>query len=126
MRESADAWARHAHAANGFGDGAIIDTVPPAQPSSHEMHHAARSHRSWALGKIIIAAIHAIAHRARARHRQRRQARAIRNAFRQLDDRSLRDLGLDRNEIGSLAAEVTGEAAGARVLALRIPDGFPK
>jgi len=76
----ADAWARHALAANGFGegagfgDGAIID-APSAPPTSYELYRDARAHRSFTLGEIIIATIQAVAdfsRRARARHRQRR------------------------------------------------------
>ena len=75
-----EAWARHALAANGFGegagfgDGAIID-APSAPPTSYELYRDARAHRSFTLGEIIIATIQAVAdfsRRARARHRQRR------------------------------------------------------
>jgi uncharacterized protein YjiS (DUF1127 family) len=122
----ADAWARHALAANGFGegagfgDGAIID-APSAPSTSYEPYRDARAHRSFTLGEIIIAAIQAagaIARRAYARHRQRWQARTIYDALRQLDDHTLRDLGFDRSEIRSVAAEVTGEAEYTRVRAL--------
>jgi uncharacterized protein YjiS (DUF1127 family) len=67
----------------------------------------ARPHRSLAPGDIIIAAIlaaAAIARRMRTRYRQRRQARTTYVALRQLDDRTLRDLGLHRSEMTSLAA----------------------
>jgi hypothetical protein len=70
----AEAWARHALAANGFGDGAIAD-AGSARPTSYELYHDARAYRSFTLGEIIVAvmqAVAAFARRARARHRQRR------------------------------------------------------
>jgi uncharacterized protein YjiS (DUF1127 family) len=82
--------------------------------------HAARAHRSFTLGEIIVAAIQAagaIARRAHARHRQRRQAMATCDALRRLDDRTLRDLGFDRSEIVSVAAEFDGDAERTRVRA---------
>lgn len=127
--DDAEAWAQHALAANGFGDGAITETAPSARPTSYDMYHAARAHRSLALGEFIIAAIktvEAYARQALVRQQQRRQARSIYDAIRQLDDRSLRDLGLDRSEIRSLAAEMTGEAACTRVRALQTSHGLPK
>jgi hypothetical protein len=60
-----------------------------------------------------------------ARHKQRREARAIYDALRQLDDRTLHDLGFDRSEMTSVAAEVTGEADCARVRALLTSHSLP-
>ncbi len=123
----ADAWARHALAANGFGegagfgDGAIID-APSAPPTSYELYHAARAHCSFTLGEIIVALMQALAAFARqslARHRQRRRARSTYDALRQLDDRTLRDLGFDRSEIRSVAAEIAREVERTRVRTLR-------
>ena len=99
------------------------------RPTSYELHLAARAHRARVLGEIIVATIRAageFARRAYARHRQRRQARAIDDALRQLDDRTLRDLGFDRSEIPSVAAEVTGETTRTRVRALQTSYGFSK
>jgi len=113
-----DAWARHAFAANGFGDVAIIDTTPSARPTSYELHRDAHVHRSFTLGEIIIVAMQAVAafaSQALARHRQRRRARSTYDALRQLDDRTLRDLGFERSEIRSVAAELTGETECTRV-----------
>ena len=58
-------------------------------------------------------AVGAIARRAAARQRQRRLARTIYDAPRQLDDRTLRDLGFDRAEKTLGAAELTGKAENA-------------
>jgi uncharacterized protein YjiS (DUF1127 family) len=86
-----------------------------------ELYRAARAHRSLVLGNLIIRAIHAggaIVRQAIARYRQRQQARNLNVALHQLDDRILRDLGINRSEITSLAAELTGQAECTRV---RVP-----
>jgi uncharacterized protein YjiS (DUF1127 family) len=127
--DDAEPWAQHALAADGFGDPAITDTTFSAWPTSYELYHIARAHRSFTLGEIIVAAFQAIgatARRAYARHRQRRQARAIYDALRQLDDRTLHDIGFDRSEIRSVAAEVAGEAESTRVRALLTSYGPSK
>jgi uncharacterized protein YjiS (DUF1127 family) len=84
--------------------------------------------RSRTLDKIIVGLFRAagtFARRVQARHRQRRKAKATYDALRQLDDRMLRDLGFDRSEITSVAAEVTGKADRTRVRALRISQTPP-
>ena len=66
----------------------------------------------------MVWAVGAFARRAYAGYRQRREANALSDALRQLDDRLLRDLGFDRSEIRSVAAEVTGEAETTRMRVL--------
>ena len=83
--------------------------------------------RSYPFSEIIVAVIQeaaAIVRRAQARRRQRRQARDIYDALRQLDDRTLRDLGFDRSEIMSVAAEVTGKAEYSRVRTIQASHGL--
>lgn len=53
-------------------------------------------------------ALTAVVRRAVADWKRRRQARATYDALNELDSRMLRDLGFDRSEIGSIAAEVAG------------------
>lgn len=81
------------------------------------------------VGEIIVeviravgAIVGAVASRALARYRQRQRARATYDALRELDDRALRDLGLDRSELRSVAAEVTGEAERTRVRAIPLAE----
>ena len=125
--DGAEPCPQHPLAANSSGDVATTNTASSAQPTGYQLYHAARAHRSFSLGKIIIAVIHAAgatARRAHARHRQHRQARAIYDALRQLDDHTLRDLGFDRSEITSVAAEMTGEAEYTRVRVLSSRPAF--
>jgi uncharacterized protein YjiS (DUF1127 family) len=121
--EEIDAWARHALAANGFGDAAI-----DARPSSVALHRAARAHRSYLLGSLIGAAFAATAKAGRHAlklYRRRRDAQATREALQRLDDRALRDLGFTRDEIGSIASELSGAAEASRVHALSGWYGSP-
>ncbi len=109
-----------------FGEDQAVPSS--ARPTSYELYQAARAQRSHAVGEIVIAMIRAIgafARRAYARHRQRRKARATYDALRHLDDRMLRDLGFDRSELASIAAEVTGAAARERVRAQLLSSSSP-
>lgn len=127
--DEVESWAQHALARNGFGDGATTDVASFAQPTSYRLHQDARVHSWLTLGDIVVATIHtvgAIARRAYARYRQRRQARVTYDILRRLDDRTLRDLGFDRSEIRSVAAELTGEAEYTRVRALQTLYNVPK
>lgn len=120
--------AQHARAANGLGDFATADAAFSPWMMSERLLQAARAHRAAALAEITVAAIRsvaAIARRAHARHQQRRQAKAAYDMLRQLDDRTLHDLGFDRSEISSVAAEVTGIAERTRVHALASSHNHP-
>lgn len=124
-----ESWARHALAANGFGDVATTHDAPSAWPTSYELHRAARAQRSYVLGGIILAAFRAVgafARRAYLRHRQRQEAKATYDALRQLDDRALHDLGFDRSEIRSIAAEAAGEAEYSRMREKWTSYGLPR
>jgi uncharacterized protein YjiS (DUF1127 family) len=79
-------------------------------------------------GESIVAAIQAagaIVRRALARYRRYRRERDTYDALRQLDDHTLRDLGLHRSEISSISAESMGEAEHTRVRARRIGRADP-
>ena len=90
---------RHAFAADG-----VERVANAAQASIYEMYRAVHAHRALFLRGVLAAirAADALARRAWARHRERRQARAIREALYELDDRTLHDLGFNRSEIGSV------------------------
>ncbi len=108
-------------AATGRRDAATVDSASAATPGTHPPHQAALPRRSFMLGDIVAAIHHAgtVARRIYARHTQRGEARAVYNVLSELDDRTLRDLGFDRSEIRSVAAELTGEAEQTRVRILR-------
>jgi uncharacterized protein YjiS (DUF1127 family) len=66
----------------------------------------------------VFAALAASTRRAIAAWRRARDERATVHALRHLDSRTLRDLGLDASEIGSVAAELAGGVERTRVGAL--------
>jgi uncharacterized protein YjiS (DUF1127 family) len=121
-----EAWASHARGANGLGGDAEAGApAASAASSSYELHRAARIERAFTLAEIIaemVWAVGAFARRAYVRYRQRRDASALRDTLRQLDDRMLRDLGFDRDEISSVAAEFTGQAESTRLRVLLSPN----
>ena len=115
-------------ATHGFGTSANSYTVSSTRLANYQLHRAARAHRSFGLGEIIVAAIQAagaIVRQAHARHRQRRRAKATYDALQELDDHMLRDLGFDRSELRSVAAEAAGEAERTRVRALVMSHAPP-
>lgn len=118
--DGAESWLAHAIAANDPGDVAARDSTSSGPPGSYELYRSARAHRSLMLGSIIVAAVQAvvaIARRAYVRQRQRHRASATYDVLRRLDDHMLRDMGIDRSEIGSVAAEMSGIAQQTRVRA---------
>lgn len=89
-------------------------------PMSRALYEDAQRRRAVFFGDLIAAAARAVLAavlRTYARYRRFRRARATYEALRELDDRSLRDLGFARDEIRSVAAEMAGEAEHSRRLA---------
>ena len=118
QRNEAEAWAKHAASANGFGDAGAIELLHPAWSSSYELYREARAHRAAVLGAMFAAvsdAVRTLARRAYARYRRYRDAQETYETLSGLDDRALRDLGMHRDEIWSFAAETTGLAERTRV-----------
>ena len=66
----------------------------------------------------------ALVHRAHAHLGNRRSRAATYRSLKQLDNRVLHDLGLDRSEILSVAAEACGDAADTRIISR--PAEHPK
>ena len=92
--------------------------------SSYELFQAARARRAAVMVAFLRAATQAVREsigRAWERYERRQQWRSIYNALRELDDRTLRDLGFHRCEIGSVAAEAAGEAELTRLHVIRLP-----
>jgi uncharacterized protein YjiS (DUF1127 family) len=121
--------ARHGPSCNDAAYDAGGDTALHARPASYDLYPGARAHRSRAARALIAAAIRrvrAVARLTLLHHRLRQRASAIRDMLRQLDDRSLHDLGFDRSEIGSVAAEATGAAEPSRVRTILASYGAPR
>jgi uncharacterized protein YjiS (DUF1127 family) len=81
------------------------------------LYHAARAHRSAAIAELFGTALQSVKNalaRALAAYRRRRNERATYVALSNLDAWTLRDLGLHRSELLSVAAEVSGEAHATR------------
>jgi uncharacterized protein YjiS (DUF1127 family) len=96
---------------------------------SYDLARAARANRSRMVGTLIVAAsrkLRAVARLSLIHHRLRQRASAIRDMLRQLDDRSLHDLGFDRSEITSVAAEATGVVEATRVRTILASYGAPR
>ena len=113
-----DGWARRAAAASGFGDAQVM----PQGPDAYRLTLEARSERSASLAAILATLAAAVASAVRRLHASwsmARSARATYRALRQLDARTLHDLGLDRSEARSVAAEIAGESDRTRIQALR-------
>ena len=109
-----DAWARRATAASGFGDAPVSAVTPKTTPDATEAAAFARAARSASLLEVIAAAtdaLQAAAHRFVAAWRRQRDEHATYRALQTLDNRTLRDLGLDPSEMRSVASELTGGAS---------------
>jgi uncharacterized protein YjiS (DUF1127 family) len=92
-------------------------------PLGYGLYQHARAIRAAALGKAMARTYRTLcemARRAIERHRQRRHARVTYDTLSRLDDHTLRDLGFDRLEISSLAAESSGSAESTRIRTLPI------
>ena len=72
----------------------------------------------------IAQAVAAVARRIYGTWRQRQQAWATYRALRDLDARTLRDIGLDRSELRSIAAEVSGAIEVTRVHAVHVERSY--
>ena len=116
-RNDAEATALRVFSANGFGEAAIGGT-PPYALFGLEQHRRARAERTSWLADLAFTALRAVADIARrlaAGIKRERHARATYLALRNLDARMLRDLGLDRSELMSVAAELAGGVNPTRV-----------
>ena len=92
------------------------------------MHHSPRNDAASAPAPLaltleaLVSAAAALARRIRTQLQQRQRDRATRDALRGLDDHMLRDLGFDRSEIGSVAAEIASRADRTRVRTRQVPE----
>jgi uncharacterized protein YjiS (DUF1127 family) len=92
--------------------------------TSYEVFQAARQRRAVVVAAFLRAAARAVRESIRGvweRYQRRQHSRSIYHALHVLDDRTLRDLGFHRCEIGSVAAEAAGEAEHTRMHVRRGP-----
>ncbi len=122
MRNAIDAYAMHAFAANGFGDADVGGAAPlPVRPGDRLDRHA-DAHRASRSTRIVEASLRiaaALARRLVDRWSRWRKAHETFHALRELDARTLRDLGLDRSEILSAVAEIAGDADPTRARSIQ-------
>jgi len=84
----------------------VTDGATSVRASIAIPYLAVRAHRAMEIGDTIAAAMQAIAagvRKAFAMHREYRQSKAFDDAFRQLNDHTLRDLGFHRSDLEPIA-----------------------
>lgn len=84
-----------------------------------------RRHAPAQIFKATLGTVEAVARRMVASWQRQRQARATYVALRDLDTRTLRDLGFDRSEIQSVAAEAAGQIDSSRTRFAQALPGLP-
>jgi uncharacterized protein YjiS (DUF1127 family) len=92
-----------------------------SQSSSYELALKPREAAHAGFGEILAAMAEALASQLRlisAAWQRAREARATRQALEGLDARMLRDIGFDRSEAPSIAAELAGSAPLTRIRTL--------
>jgi uncharacterized protein YjiS (DUF1127 family) len=108
-------WLQHGLA--NVGDVSSAATISSDWSSSQAIYQAARAHRAFVLGELAAVAMQIVADFVRSmaeRYRRRRREFETREALYQLGDRTLHDLGIDRSEIASIAAETAGASEVSR------------
>ncbi len=116
-------WAMRAAARNGFGDAWV------ARADSVQLRQAARRSAQAGFSALLARVIRRSRAAMRLARRSLRRAAQMRQ-LQSLDASALRDLGLDRSEIGSVHAELHGRAALTRRIVvehewLRVRAGIP-
>jgi uncharacterized protein YjiS (DUF1127 family) len=125
-RRTLSAWARHAGAANGFGGQTPEETqkeAPQATVPANalQLALAARAARADVFWRVVFQGGHLAAQAVRrilAAWRRQRDEHATYRALSGLDQHTLRDIGFDRSEARSVAAELAGRADPTRARAL--------
>jgi hypothetical protein len=109
-------------------DAGMVRLAPSAAVrSSFELHAAARSERSRQVGELIVRALRWLngnLERYLERRRQRALERATFRALMALDNRTLRDLGMVRSELMSIAREIGRDSELGPLRAARVANGL--
>jgi hypothetical protein len=120
-RSALDAWARRAQAASGFGEAVAAESYEARRRAAFDLNLEARAARSATPIEVLAALVAAGASawkRMAADWRRARDVHATERALRGIDRRTLRDIGLDSGESGSIAAELGGMTDRTRAHAL--------
>jgi len=118
LHDATEAHALRALAADGFGEAVFAPAGGYGHPTSASLHAQGRSWRSRAVGDVLARIWRAAARAAQrtfTEWQRHERIRATYRTLRELDDRTLRDLGFHRSEIPSVAAELHGSAGLTRV-----------
>lgn len=116
-----EAMALRARAANGFGDADAAMVALPARPIVFAPGDSPFLYKTAGMRDLFAVAARWVSGTVRRyvdAWRRHQQARATYLALRELDAHMLRDLGFQRSEILSIAAEVSGEIEATRVHSL--------
>jgi uncharacterized protein YjiS (DUF1127 family) len=117
------AQSRRAASANGFGDADAATVALPVRPSRiFAPGDSPLLYKTAGMRDLIATAsgwVAGVARRAYSEWCRRQMARATYRTLRQLDARTLRDLGLSRAELSSTAYELSGQAEATRVRSLK-------
>ena len=121
-RSEIEAQAIRVFTGSGFGD-ATISSAPDGSPESIDYYyHRAPTNRSYVLIEIVQATLRVVGSSVRrmaARMKMQQRAYATYRALNALDSRTLRDLGFDRSELMSVAAEMSRAAETTRVRSIQ-------
>ena len=124
-RREVQAYAAHALAANGFGDAAIFPIEQRLKSVDARPRSQVRPDGVAAILDAVHQLIQDFVRPIVAWWKRRQRASATYAALSELDARTLRDLGFDRSELSSVAAEIAGDVHSTRVRTVRrLPRRF--
>jgi uncharacterized protein YjiS (DUF1127 family) len=108
-RREVHAYATHALAANGFGGAAVAGIEQRLKSARARPRAQVRLNGLAAVLDPIRGAVGDLVRSVVAWWKRRREASATYAALAELDARTLHDLGFDRSELSSVAAEIAGQ-----------------
>ena len=120
--DEAAAWSLRARNASGFGDADTDLGVALRSLTAERLHADARLQRSRLIAATANRAIRFLRDRISrfvAEFKRSREERRTYLALSQIDSRTLRDIGIDRGEIRSIAIEIAGGHPATRIHAHR-------
>jgi uncharacterized protein YjiS (DUF1127 family) len=126
-RGELEAMALRARAVNGFGDADAAMVALPVRPTMvFAPGDSPLLHKTAGMRDLVVAVsgwVSEVIRRIVDQTKRRQHARATYLALRELDARTLGDIGIHRSEILSVAAELGGQVEASRVQSLQVPRG---